>query len=473
MRSKCFGLVLAATLFAGMSHAGIAITHVDIVDVANGSLQRDLTVIITDGRVERIGPSATLQASASDRIVEGRGKYLVPGFWDMHVHTVSHDLDFPLEVANGITGVRDTGGSNEVPPPGNWGVAFDVLRTWRAQIQAGTLIGPRIVAAGAALDGPDAFWPQTISIKSPAEARSVVGSLKRDGVDFIKVYVLLPKNVLLAIAEEAKKQGLTFAGHTSQFVPVAEAAAAGQRSFEHIDAFEPTYYDPATLRSFLLRLRGPTSQEERADLMSKVQATYDLRRLEAAARALKAHGARLDPTLVTWRSLACTPDGPAAHAERAAYVPRHVRSIWQARMQSRCSPRIDALHAKRWEHQLAALRLVRRYGVEILVGADAWNPYVVPGFSLHDEMAMLVDNGMTTAEVLRAATLGAAEFLQMEDALGTVAPGKLADLVLLEANPLEDIRNTRRVNAVVLNGRFLDRKELDRLLETARSSAGR
>lgn len=469
MKLKRLALVVA--LAACAAPADVAITNVTILDVAGGTLLPDQSVLLSGRHIYKVQPSTDLTVPTSARVINGRGKYLMPGLWDMHVHTVSRELDFPLEVANGITGIRDMGGSPQYPPPGNWGISFDSLRDWRAQVRAGTLIGPRIVAAGIALDGPEPFWPQPLSLKTPAQARSVVDSLHREGIDFVKVYMLLPKDILLAIADEAGKQGLTFAGHPSQVVAIGEAAAAGQRSFEHGDAFEVIYYDSLALRPFMMRSRrAPFPQDERAEFMRRVLATYDGRSLDSIARLLRTNNARFDPTLVMMRSLACIPPEPSLQSSWASYVPGQVRTFWDARISGRCGPKTNPLHAQRWERQLEAARLMHQQGVTFLVGSDAWNPDVVPGFSLHDELEMLVTNGMAAGEALRAATVGAAEFLQMTDSLGAVTPGMLADLVLLDANPLEDIRNTRRVSTVVLNGRVLERTELDRLLSSARAS---
>ncbi|MCC7131318.1 MAG: amidohydrolase family protein [Gemmatimonadales bacterium] len=453
-------LPAAAWAQAAGARADLAITHTTVIDVATGNRLPNRTILVTGNRVRTVGPAGTGALPRGVRVIDGSGKFVIPGLWDMHVHTIRHDLDFPLELANGVTGVRDMGGSTQYPPPGNWGILFDSLRTWRAAIRAGTMLGPRIVAGGVALDGPKPRWPQTLSIATPAAARRVVDSLRAVGVDFIKVYGALPKEILRAIAEQTRAAGLPFAGHLPSGVTLEEAADLGQRSVEHVNAFDESGFDPAVMAA--------------GKPLAEVFATFDSTRLARESQALARRPVWSDPTLVAYRSLTYPIDSVGSDTARiAVYTPTQVRQVW--------SDRLAGMHQRRptsewiqyqqfWEHDV---RAARRAGVKLLVGSDAWNPNVMPGFGLHREMELLVGQGYSPGAVLRAATLGAAEYLGATDSLGTVAAGKLADLVVLEADPVADIRNVRRIHAVVVDGRLLDRRELDRLLAQARASARR
>jgi imidazolonepropionase-like amidohydrolase len=465
--ASCRAVLAVATLGTGTaaaqpsgSRSDLAITHATVVDVATGDRLPDRTIIIAGNRIRTIAPTSTVTVPRGIRVLDGSGKFVIPGLWDMHVHTIRHDLDFPMEIANGVTGVRDMGGSTQYPPPGNWGILFDSLRAWRSAIRSGTMIGPRIIAGGVALDGPKPYWPQTLALHTPTDGRRVVDSLRAAGVDFIKVYGLLPKDILQAIADQAGRVGLPFAGHLSASVTLEEAAALGQRSVEHANAFDASAFDPAAIAD-----RRP---------MAALVATFDSTRLDRAARALAGTRMWSDPTLVALRSLTLPLDSVGSDTSRLAlYTPRQVRKVWSDRLAGMVQPGTAPAWAQRlrlWEH---IVRAVGRSGFRLLVGSDAWNPYVMPGFGLHREMELLVLQGITPLTVLRSATLGAAEYLGATDSLGTVAPGKLADLVLLDADPLRDINHVRRVHAVIADGRLLVRRDLDSLLAQARASASR
>src|SRR5271170_5749162 len=222
--------VLAAA-FAGTAAAAasaVAITHITVIDTTGAPPQPDMTVIVKDQRIVELGMSNTVQPPASARLVDGSGKYLMPGLWDMHVHEVFGDW-IPrnekvlprLFVANGITGVRDMGGD------------LDVLKVWRAEVAAGRLLGPRMIIAGPMLDGPVPRFPSSAPVATPADARRIVDELQAQGVDFIKIQSLIPRDGYFAAADEAKKLGMVFVGHVPDAVRASEASNAGQKSIEH------------------------------------------------------------------------------------------------------------------------------------------------------------------------------------------------------------------------------------------------
>jgi imidazolonepropionase-like amidohydrolase len=450
----------AATAQPIGARSDLAITGATVIDVTTGDRLPNRTILVVGNRIRAVGTTGTVAIPSGVRVLDGSGKFVIPGLWDMHVHSIRHDLDFPMEIANGVTGVRDMGGSTQYPPPGNWGIRFDSLRAWRTAIRAGTMLGPRIVAGGVALDGPKPYWPQTLALATPADARRAVDSLRAAGVDFIKVYGVLPKEILQAIAQQARAVGLPFAGHLSGSVTLEEAAGLGQRSVEHANAFDASAFDATAVPAG----RPP------AELL----ATFDSARLARATRALAGKAMWSDPTLVALRSLTYPLDSVGSDTSRLAiYTPKQVRKVWSDRLAGMHQSGATTMWVQRqllWEH---TVRAVARSGVKLLVGSDAWNPYVMPGFGLHREMELLALQGLSPLTVLRAATLGAAEYLAATDSLGTVAQGKLADLVLLDADPLRDIGNVRRIHAVVADGRLLVRRDLDDLLARARTAAGR
>jgi imidazolonepropionase-like amidohydrolase len=322
-----------------------------------------------------------------------------------------------------------------------------------------------------ALDGPAPSWPQTLSLQTPEAAARVVDSLHRAGADFIKVYARIPREILLAIAAKADSLGIPFAGHVSTFMNAEEAAAAGQRSLEHTNALDPSSLDVNMMRANITaRPPAPLSPTQRAAQIRRLLDTYDSRRLEQAAAVLGRSNTWTTPTLVAMRSLALPNSTLAPDTSTiAAYTPPYIREVWSTRLASVLPAEMFPVMADRLKIWEETIRALHRHGARLLVGSDAWNPNVVPGFGFHEEMELLVAQGITPLEVLRSATLGAAEYLMVQDSLGTISAGKVADLVLLDGDPLVDIRNTRKLHAVVLNGRLLQRADLDTLLRRARA----
>jgi imidazolonepropionase-like amidohydrolase len=407
----------------------LGITHVTVVDVAAGRLVAGQNVIVRGGRIVAVGDTARVAVPAGATVVDGRGRFLIPGLWDMHVHAL-FDAEvartfLPRFVADGVTGVRDMGGT--VP----------VMRAARFAVLAGTLVGPRIVAAGAILDGPQPVDPSvSIAIATPDQARAAVDSLANHGADFIKVYTLLPRAAYFATLREAARLHLPVAGHVPADVTTLEAADSGQRSIEHLrDEVEP---------------------------LCKAAADAACGRL---LDSLRAHRVWLVPTLVVLRMKALLNDSLVTGDPRVATMPELVRNAWEGIRAGKAGSAPAYWREKRVRYlgELALTGAAWKDSVSLLAGTDAGALYTYPGSSLHDELAQLVRAGLPPAAALRAATLGPAEFLGATDSLGTVAAGKVADLVLLDADPLADIRSTRSIHAVVLRGRLFGRAELDAL----------
>jgi imidazolonepropionase-like amidohydrolase len=391
--------------------------------------------------------------------VDGTGKVLIPGLWDMHVHMVFGDW-FPrgkevtllLFIANGITGVRDMGGE------------LEVLQKWRKEISAGTLIGPRIVMSGPMLDGPQPRFPSSIAIKTPEDGRRAVDDLKRRGADFIKLQSLIPREAVFAIANEAQKQGISFVGHVPDAVRASEASNSGQKSFEHlIGIFEGS---------------SPLEDEFIKGTKTEKQflSTYDPKRAEALFALLAKNQTWQCPTLVWERGGNLIDKTDFAHDTRAKYVPAYWKEVTWKRFTEQIEHdfNIDDLATRERfvEKELEVVNAMHRAGIPFLAGTDTPpGVYIFPGFSLHEELQRFVAAGFTPMEALQTATLNPAKFLGMEDRLGTIELGKLADLVLLNANPLEDIRNTQRIEGVVVNGRYLSRAELDKMLVRVEEAA--
>jgi len=454
-------VVSAASCFAQSSSQWLYIHDVTVIDGTGTPAQPHRSVIVRDDRIVDIVPREELGRadSPAGTWVDGRGKYLIPGLWDMHVHMVFGDwfprgreITLPLFIANGITGVRDMGGE------------LEVLQQWRKEIAAGTLVGPRIVMSGPMLDGPQPRFPSSIAVKTPEDGRRAVDDLKRRGADFIKLQSLIPRDAVFAIADEAKKQGISFVGHVPDAVRASEASNAGQKSFEHlIGVFEGS---------------SPLEDEfiKGAKTEKQFLSTYDPKRAEALFALLAKNQTWQCPTLVWERGGNLIDQTDFAHDTRAKYVPAYWKDVTWKHFTEQVEHEFntdDLATRKRFvEKELEVVNAMHRAGIPFLAGTDTPpGVYVFPGFSLHEELQRFVAAGFTPMEALQTATLNPAKFLGMEDRLGTIEKGKLADLVLLDVNPLEDIRNTQKIDAVIVNGRYLSRAELDKMLAGVEQAA--
>lgn len=450
--------------------AAIAITHVTVVDVTGGSPLTDATVVVRSNRIASIRSGDSAGTPADARVVDGRGKYLIPGLWDMHVHAAWPNIADPvaeLYVANGVTGVRDMWGD-----PG-------IIRDWRARVAERDGRHPRLVAAGNLVDGPEPVWPNSIRVRNANDARDVVRSHQRDGADFIKVYSHLPRDAYFAIAEESRKLGIPFAGHVTIAITAAEASQAGQRSIEHLtgvalgcSALESQITDE-TSQTIDGRGWAAASAFERA-AGGLIDSTYDAGRCDSLAALFVRNQTWQVPTLTVRYNVTHLDDPALEKDPRLRYIPRFVRQRWFDRAETieRGSTRAALAQQAQFRRETMIVGQLWRDGVPILAGTDELNPYCLPGFSLHDELARLVSAGLTPLAALQAATINPARFVQATDSLGTVTVGKVADLVLLDGDPLADIRNVSRIVAVVANGRLIDSADRERLLNDAAGASG-
>jgi imidazolonepropionase-like amidohydrolase len=429
------------------------ITHVNIIDATGSPVQRDMSVTIEGNRIVRITKSGKAKPPAHARVLNAQGKFLIPGLWDMHVHTVFGDwipggkeVSLPLFVANGVTGVRDMGGD------------LDTLLEWRGQIAAGALLGPRMMIAGPMLDGPKSRFPSSLSITSPEAGRKAVDDLKAKGVDFVKVQSFIQRDAYFAVADEAKRLGMVLAGHVPDAVRASEAVAAGQKSVEHLTG---VFEGCSTAEDkFLQGGKGPL----------RFLQTYDPSRCAALIRTFARNHTWQVPTLVWERGQWLVDVTDISQDPNLKYAPLS----WQQRSWPQFTKGILAdldtdpvADRRRFVHkELEVIRAMRDAHVPLMAGTDtAAGVDVLPGFSLHTELEYFVEAGLSPMEALQTATRNPAEFLGLLSETGTVEKNKTANLVLLDANPLEDIRNTRKIRAVFLNGRLLTRQDLDQVLE--------
>lgn len=460
--------ILAGTCHLKAGPSTLLLRQVTVIDATGAPARKDVDVLIRGGRIDRI--ARHIAAPSSPATIQARGRFLIPGLWDMHVHVWNADLAFPLFLANGVTGVRNMGGHPED------------LKRWRAELGEGKRLGPRLLACGPVVDGAPPIHPDhSVVVVSVADAASAVDSLRAQGWDFIKVYDNVPRDAYFAIAAEAKKDGIPFVGHVPLAVTAMEASDAGQKSIEHLEGLDYVISpvgdrfrqdrlerigkppEPGAMMKLPLRI---------ADEINTLWDTYDPNR----AADLFAHFRRNDtwqvPTLSVAHVYASIGNTAVYQDERLKYVAREERDSWEH------NPIVHIEIPQYVEGRKRALREAMRItreaheaGVRFLAGTDSGGvPYLYYGSSLHDELALLVDAGFTPMEALQAATRNPAKFLGLKDS-GTIEVGKRADLVLLTADPLADIHNTSKIEAVILDGQYLDRRRLDEFLGATAKTA--
>ena len=472
-RSRLFAVIvfcfLLSTPFSEAQHTAtptpIVITHATVINPGTSSVRRDQTVTITGDRITSVSDSAKSQLpkNAHARVIDATGQFLIPGLWDMHVHSAfgdwfpgGRDIILPLFVANGVTDVRDMGG--DIP----------VLLKWRKQIAQRQIIGPRMIISGPMLDAylPNGKlrFPSSIPVTSPADAIAAVDSLKRQGVDFIKVQSVISHDAYLAAASEAHKQGLPIVGHVPDKVRLSEVVGAGQKSIEHLmGIFEgcSTEEDKFINGEGNLKLLLGTQDQQRCDSLTKLLVQNQVWQV---------------PTLAWQRGGTFLDQRDLKHQPLDKYVPAYWRDVTWRRFTDEMMPDLLrdplALRQEYFTRNLQTVGALHHAGVPFMAGTDtAPGVYIMPGFSLHDELANFVEAGFTPMESLQTATSNPAKFLGMEDSMGSIDPGKNADLVLLKANPLEDIGNTRQITAVIARGRVFERAALDRILMDVEAAA--
>jgi hypothetical protein len=443
-------LALSAQALAGPAARPLAIEHATVIDPEGAPSRSDMTVIVTGNRITAVEPTTRTHVPSGARRIDATGKFLIPGLWDMHVHP-ARETDLALLIANGVTGARIMGGEPR-------------HLAWRKRINRGTLLGPRLIIAGPILEGPPPAELAAViatnekeMVRTPQEATAQVRAQKTAGYDFIKVYNNLSRDCYNAVVAEAQRQRMPVAGHVPFAVGLLGVLKAGQLSVEH-------------LRGYVEELVPPdAAQRPGADLRSRSLAWRYADASKMAALARATHQASLwnCPTLA-----ARINTRPHADAERYLAMPEavYISEDGRAELRSRPGPysnftEQDLRLAPQWEAlQDAMIRALRDAGAGLLAGTDQ-EPW---GFSLLWELENLVRAGLTPREALAAATTNPVALLNAEDSLGSIKCGKLADLVLVDGDPLANIRNVQSVVEVVVNGRLIDGSARQKLFEAAR-----
>jgi imidazolonepropionase-like amidohydrolase len=447
MSKRCLATVPIAVLtlaFSALpahsqSDRNLAFTHVTVLDVKTGELKPDMTVLTSGGRITEIGKTAVLRVPEAAELFEGSGKFMIPALWNMHVHSVGYTAAtkaFPQLLANGVVGVRDMA------------APLDEVLLLRQETNDHSALGPHMLVAGPMLVGPVpanlAAMKLIQGVNNAENGKAAVRSLRHAGVDFIKVNDSLPEDTYLAIAAEAKREHIFFVGHVPPSIGATRASDIGQRSIEHLGGPHHAVLIACSERETELKAqassilkaeidavfqgaKNPDPGELRVVFTRQILETYNERKAAALFERFRENETWQVPTLAA------------------------IRGLWDRKDLS-AEDRKSGEDLK--QKQLQVVAAMWRAGVKIMAGTDG--PLSEAGPELHRELALLVQSGLTPLAAIQAATIRPAEFIGKLDQYGSIEPGKAADLLILDTNPLGDIANTKRISAVLLGGKLVN-----------------
>lgn len=452
---------LLALLVPLATSADVLLTDVTLVDIETGALEPGQSVLVEGSRIAAIAPEIGAEEGISR--INGEGGYLIPGLWDSHVHIFSSPTEpetaLPLYLINGVTGVRDMGALWPIPEQ----------KALQTRIETGEVLGPRLILAGAWVDASPGSWPGMFLADTPEEARAVVDRIAEEGWAAVKAYSMLDQATYLSLADAAKDADLPFVGHVPERVALETAIEAGQDGMEHFGRIPMACSTEET--AMLDDLRDVMAEgADQAAIFAVMAArnrivleTWDEATCDAVLARMSATRMHVSPTLVVADFY--MGNWPEADALRMRMLPQAVREAW-----GRPDFRLEAMTDEVRELAEDSVSLDRRTfamahaaGVPILAASDASfaNPYLFHGFSLLDELDIYVEAGLTPREALFTATVAPPRFFGLPDQDGILAAGRRADLILLDANPLDGLSTLRRPRAVIVGGTVLDRAELD------------
>lgn len=456
-------LVLGQPALAAQKQGDVIIRHVTLIDVEAAKALADQAVVLHGDDIVAVGLDADIARGwRAKQKVDGKGRFLIPGLWDMHVHfgggpelIEENKALLPLYVANGITTIRDASG--DLP---------EQVLAWRGEISTGTLFGPRLLSSGAKIEGIAPLWKGTIEVGSEADVDAALKRLQqRDKVDFVKITdsTLKPELFLYAL-RQAKALGLRTSGHIPMALTTEQAVDAGISSIEHLDyAYNAGAKDEAAIAADFA-----AGRIDRAEANRRLDAGFDRDTAMAAYHRFAAKGVFVTPTLNGSRIIANLDREDHSKDQGLAYIGPKLRKTYDWRVERAAKADAAAIAARHAhiDDMASILPMLAEAGVPIIAGTDAGflNSFNYPGFGLHDEIALFAAKGLTPAQALASATRAGPAWFGWLDRYGAIKPGMAADLVLLDRNPLEDIAATRAIGKVVMRGQVFDRAALDTML---------
>ena len=470
MRNIITLIFLSATLLfvsckRNTIYGDVIVTNVNVIDVVNGITITNQTVAIENGEINAIVPFSESDEFNSEFTIDGEGKYIIPSLWDMHTHyTTSSEFNgfSNLFIVNGVLGVRDL-----------WGDLNS-----RDSMAATNALAPTIYLSGAIIDGSFTLLQGSLQPKNTEEAINMVDSLHQKGADFIKVYDDLSEDIYKAIANRCSQLELPFAGHVPMAIKTEVASEMGQKSMEHLNGI---WKSSTTLEKEIDSLEGdfkanfmsnnlPAAINTFITINSKLNSAFDEHETIQLAKILSKNGTYVTPTLITIDKHWSRKGGTYKSQEQNKYVPDNLLQQWDPELNfpEKMFPPVAWETGKELLNtSLQITKILHDNEVTLLAGTDCGVSYVIPGFSIHDKLKLFVKAGLSNPDALKTATLNPAKYFDISDSNGQVATGMKADLLLLDANPLDDISNTKKIYGVIRNGEYLNRDYLDKLLTEA------
>ncbi|MFY9557534.1 MAG: amidohydrolase family protein [Blastocatellia bacterium] len=440
------------------SPRSVVIKGATLIDVHTGGQLNDSEIVIEGDLITQVGRASAITTPKDAQVIDGRNKWIIPGLMDMHAHVSGLDASsLVLFIANGVTTIRDPGGN------------LSRLRLVRQEIDSGERVAPRLFLAGYVLDGNPPLWPAlSIVVETPERAESVVNSQIDQGVDLIKVYNSITEPVLAAIVLAAHKRGVPVIGHVPRSMTMTRVAEMGIDGLEHIriTGRELLTLEEANRIDFL-----PLAQRE-----ALLWQRYDLGsdKMKRLISFLAEKKVSLDPTLTIDQINSLSLFEQQSNDPNNRFLPRHTRAAWSGPKPDvfKVPSELKEVSQAGFKKRMQFVEMCSRAGVQIIAGTDgAGLGKLLPGFGLQHELQLLSQAGLSPVQVVQAATINAARALRKEKDLGSIESGKLADLVILNSNPLVDIRNMSAIHAVITRGRVLDRKTLDEILTQAETES--
>lgn len=442
----------------------LVIKNVHVIHVETGEISELMDIGVESGHIMFVQPRGEWSGVA-ETVIEGNENYVIPGLWDMHTHnSMGPKQFFPLLLANGVIGIRSMFDQ------------LDSIQSWNRQIESGSLVGPQIYTSGPIVDGPSPMWPGSVALREPAEAASNIDSLVALGIDFVKVYSFMDRETYFSIANHCQQIGFPFAGHIPDVVSIWEAAEAGQKSSEHgygllIESNSKRDHLRSVYRKETEDSTLRTYPQRRKFLLDH----FDNSILDSIGIRLSQTDMYLCPTLVVNRAIANLSDSSFRADARCRYMNPFLVMRWQPQNDFRLRNLDQSYYDVEQgllSHLMYAMGTMEKAGVKILAGTDYMNPYIFPGFSLHDELELMVHGGMTNRGALATATINATTYLEAKE-YGEVEVGNVASFLLLEKNPLDEIKNTKSLSLVVQRGIVYTQEELTAELEKIAKQFGR
>ena len=458
---------------ASEKHNTTLIKSVNIIDIQTGAILVNRDIFIENNIIKYIDTSGVLKSRKADFIVNGNGKYIIPGLWDMHTHSNQHSewLHHPLYIANGVTGIRDMSGQLN-KKDSYWAGSKERLK-WNAELSTNARVTPRYVLQSSyQIDGassvPNGF-PEFFKLQKDKDIDSLLNFYKDEGVDFIKIYQQIKPKSYKKLALEAPKYGMHLAGHKPMFLTLEEAINLGQRSFEHGRIFMFESFPKAdslriadNWRSFFSKSKKSMVEDFNPEIAIKLM------------KLMKEKNAYWTPTLQTLKFEAFAHKESFLNNSNLKYITTIRKKLWwglDAANNKKRNLSDNELSIDFYKASQEQVKMAREIGVPIMAGTDVTDSYVFAGFSLHDELENLTKSGLSNLEALQSATIVPAKYAELDNYYGTIETGKIADLVILDKNPLAYITNSKMISGVMLNGVYYNSNKIQELKNFTQSTA--